>query len=156
MLYAYYLGIHDEFVSLGLLFAIMNYTVHVIMYFYFTIHPYLSKNSIIIKFSYIITLLQTLQMFIAIYAYLYRYFVMNKLLDIFGLTMYSIYGYLFSKLLLEKKIKKMFKKKALIIFYHWFIFIYEIITDIGSIVLLFSLYNSQMTYCLEFSYRLSC
>lgn len=102
MLYAYYLGVTYEASHLGLLFAVMNYGVHTVMYFYFAIQPYLDRSNIIVKYSFVITILQTLQMFIALFGYFYCHFVLDKPFDWFGFTMYSIYAILFAQLLFTK------------------------------------------------------
>lgn len=102
MWYAYYLGVVYEYSHIGLLLSLMNFGVHSVMYLYFAIFPYLNKSSCIIKFSYLITILQTTQMFVALFSYIYLYLYLNYPFDYFGFTMYSIYGILFSRLLYNK------------------------------------------------------
>lgn len=102
MYYAYYLGINYDYSHIGLLLSLMNFFIHTLMYFYFFIHPYLSHDHIIKKYSYVLTFLQACQMFIALYSYLYLYLYLDYPFDYFGFSMYSIYGLLFLKLFLKK------------------------------------------------------
>ena len=102
MYYAYYLGVNYDYSHIGLLLALMNFFIHTFMYFYFFIHPYLSHDHVIKKYSYILTFFQACQMFIALFSYLYLYLFLGYKFDYFGFSMFSIYGFLFLKLFLKK------------------------------------------------------
>lgn len=92
----------------GWWFATINLFVHSIMYTYYGF----SSLKIRIPFSNIITLLQTIQMFIGTYIVLYSIFKCkytweyNQFGSIFGLSMYFVYVYLFSKLLINRLKRK--------------------------------------------------
>ena len=102
MYYSFYVGINYNYSHIGLLLALMNFFIHTFMYFYFFIHSYLPPNHIIKKYSYVLTFFQVCQMFIALYSYIYLYLFLDYPFDYFGFTMYSIYGFLFLKLFLQK------------------------------------------------------
>lgn len=100
--YSYFLGINYDYSSIGLFLTLINFFVHTIMYLYFTLNDYLTDVSIIKKYSYIITFLQTLQMFIAIFSYVYLSKYLKYKFDYFGFVMYLIYGVLFTRFFLKK------------------------------------------------------
>ena len=100
--YSYFLGVNYEYSSVGLILALMNFFVHTIMYFYYTLIYFLNNTNFIKKYSFIITFVQILQMFGAIFSYLYLYIFLNYKLDYFGLFMYIIYAILFINLFYKK------------------------------------------------------
>ena len=102
MIYAYYIGVLPQYRNIGFILALMNYSVHSVMYLYFAIHPLLGKKSIIRKYAFIITYLQTIQMFCALFSYTYSYVVLGFDFDHFGFGMYCCYAFCFTKLLLSK------------------------------------------------------
>tara|TARA_Y100000768_G_C23985609_1_gene688640 strand:+ start:1130 stop:1888 length:759 start_codon:yes stop_codon:yes gene_type:complete len=87
----------------GVYFCAMNLFVHFIMYGYYA----LSSINIRLPYSWIITVLQTIQMFIGVFLLLYTPFCKdswsnNWFGNIFGSIMYGSYTYLFSKILINK------------------------------------------------------
>jgi hypothetical protein len=105
--YSYYLGINYQHSTIGLLSALMNFFVHTIMYSYYTLNDYLTNNykNTIKKYSFIITFIQSLQMFIALFSYIYLSIYKNYKFDYFGFTMYVIYGVLLYKIICIKNKK---------------------------------------------------
>jgi elongation of very long chain fatty acids protein 6 len=93
-----------------LLFAAINYSVHVLMYGYFFLHAIGFKS--IRKYGYLITLVQILQMFVAVYELLTHPLVScnhpeyNSYYEYYcSVFMYASYAFLFVKLLIERKVK---------------------------------------------------
>jgi hypothetical protein len=62
----------------------------------------LPEKHFIKKYSFVITIFQALQMFIALFCYVFTHFKLGYDFDYFGFTMYSIYAILFCKLLNNK------------------------------------------------------
>lgn len=103
MLYCWFAMYHVYDLT-GYVFCFMNLIVHTIMYFYYALK---SKKIYVPKFiSILVTILQVSQMFIGVYAvYLSANcqltFSQNKTGIFLGFSMYSVYFYLFFKILLN-------------------------------------------------------
>jgi hypothetical protein len=108
--YAYFVTIDKNMPNhLGLWMVSLNFFVHTFMYAYYAIMeitgPECGLRIWAMKNASFITTIQTLQMFIMMFIFIYDKVILGHDFDHFGFGMYLVYAVLFSKLYIEKYFK---------------------------------------------------
>lgn len=105
--YAYMTAVGDNMPShLGLWMTSLNFFVHTFMYGYYAIMeitgPECWLRKLAMKNASFITTIQTVQMIIMMFIFIYDKYYVGHDFDHFGFGMYLVYAVLFSKLFIEK------------------------------------------------------
>jgi hypothetical protein len=113
--YSYWMTVKDDGPSrLGIWMISLNFFVHAFMYAYYAVMEITERDcwvrKLVMSYSSFITTVQTGQMFIMIYVFLYDKFALGNELDHFGIGMYLVYAVLFSNLFIKKYISKIKKQ----------------------------------------------